>query len=81
MQVKWFKDCKTDQEKKKRQELVKSYVAVLDILSKICYNSISELESVPDYKNPAWAYEQANLLGQIKVYKEIIKMCNLDKDH
>lgn len=80
MQAKWLSDCKTDEDRRKRKEALLGSQLILDILSKVCYNSTIQDKSENDYDNPNWAYKQADLVGYKRAMNEIIKMCNL-KDH
>lgn len=80
MQAKWLSDCKTDEDRRKRKEALLGAQLILDILSKVCYNSTIQDKSENDYNNPNWAYKQADLVGYKRAMNEIIKMCNL-KDH
>jgi hypothetical protein len=81
VQSKWFLDCKTEAERQKRKELVENAQVALDILAKICYNSIRDVEkSSEDYSSPSWAFQQADIVGQKKAYNAILKMCEKSKD-
>lgn len=83
MQTKWYTGCKTPEDKKKRQDNVQMSSEVLDILKKICYNSILDDQSISktDYDSPSWSHLQAHKNGRIEALNEIIKMCDLKGDH
>jgi hypothetical protein len=81
VQVKWFLGCRTEEDKESRRQLIYNNKPALDILLKICYNSIRELESSSeDFSNSNWAIQEAARAGERKALKQIIKMCNLDKE-
>lgn len=72
----WFKDCKTDEEKLERKELVKNSKPTLKILRIIVEGLLAEAESERSnkkllYESPAWAYIQADNNGVIRTLKQI----------
>lgn len=84
MQVKWFKDCKTQEDKDKRKNILLGNKESLDILSKICYNIVldEQKSSQADYDSTSWSHKQAHKNGRIEALQDIIKMCDLTtKDH
>lgn len=81
MLANWFAGVKSPEEKEKRQLSVESGAAALDILAKICYNSISDAEKVSliDYDSPSWSHKQADHNGYVRAMREIIKLCEINK--
>lgn len=84
MQLKWYGDLKTPEDKKKREQTILNCSEALDILAKICYNSIHNEQSIStvDYDSPSWSHKQADKNGYIRALKDIAKMCETHtKDH
>lgn len=81
MQAKWLAGVKTPEEQEKRRLAVESAASALDILAKMCYNSISDIEkvSITDYDSPSWSHKQADQNGYARAMREIIKLCEINK--
>lgn len=71
---------------KEQRELVKEIFEksdfLLDILRKVCYNTIRECENVSrkDYDTAGWAFEQAHRNGQVDALKELLKIIEIKKE-
>jgi len=72
----WIQGAKTPEERDKVKKMVQGNHFVLDKLSEICYNLVTELENVSrsDYDSAGWAYEQAHRNGEVAALKLIIKL-------
>lgn len=80
LQGKWFIDCKTQEEKDKREQTVRNSRFILDILTKLIENELKELSArkIADYDCPSWAYQQADKNGAISALSKILLLTKLE---
>lgn len=78
MNLQWFRGCSTEEDRQQVRLIVENSSNVLDILSKICYNSINTNQNISsdDYNNPGWLAKQAHINGRNEAFREIIKLTN-----
>lgn len=82
MQILWTSHLKDQKEKEDFKLYVKSSGRVLDRLKQILKDKQEAIEKgkgEEDYKNPSWAYLQADRNGAKRVLEEIISLITLDK--
>lgn len=82
MQTDWFKDCKTEEEKKERKELVKTAKPTLKVLKNILEKRI-EAEMLygvkkERYDSPVWSHVQADVNGSVRTLQSILSLLDLD---
>ena len=77
MHTAWFKGLTKDQKEKRKQFLLANQ-EVLDMLAEVLENDFQEYE--PDYKNPSWAYEQADVNGHNRAVRRVLNLITLTKD-
>ncbi len=72
----WFKDCKTDEDRKAKQSRLLSAKGILEELKTYADNRFSEAARVTskNYDNAGWACEQAHRNGQMEAYEEIWRL-------
>ncbi len=81
MKVQWLEGTKGEE-----RRLLKEYVLgskkLLDILSKMLYNMYKDADevSLKDYDSPSWSERQAHLNGKKEVIRDLIALCNLQRD-
>jgi len=80
----WYKDCKTDAERKERKELVNSAKPTLKVLRKVLDGLLMELESERSnkkllYESPAWAYIQADNNGAVRAVKQVLSLLDQEE--
>lgn len=78
MNVKWSSHIKDSKDKKDFEAYVKNSSSILERLTDLIEKKIEDAE-VPkaDYESSAWAYKQADRIGQIRAYKEILSLTKL----
>lgn len=78
---KWYEECKTKEDKEKKEKFVRAAKPVFDELTQHIEDMIARKERsrVVDYENPSWAYLQADNLGAIRAYKEVIALITIDQ--
>ena len=64
--------------KKDFEDVVKNSSMLLDRLTEIVEQQIESIQntSKEDYDNSAWAYKQADRNGQVRAYRDILKLTN-----
>jgi hypothetical protein len=69
----WISHLKTDEEKEKFKNYIASSQGVLERLEAILDNKlhVRQVFKEEDYKNPSWAYAQADRNGYVRALKEI----------
>ena len=79
MDTRWYKGFNKDKKAKdKRTAEILSYRNAYDALKEVLEDQFEE--STPDYKNPSWAYEQADVNGRNQMLKKVINLITIDKD-
>jgi len=79
MDTRWYKGFKEKDAKDKRTREILAYRNAYDTLKEVLEDQFEE--SVPDYKNPSWAHEQADVNGANRKLRQVIKLITiLDKD-
>jgi hypothetical protein len=73
MRPSWLQGVDPD-EREAREKLVKEYSDAWNLLYQVLRTKLKRLPEAPDYTNPAWAYEMANINGQNKMLREILGM-------
>jgi hypothetical protein len=73
LDIKWTSHLKSEEEQKKFREYVLSSVGVLKRLETILKEKevSREVFTEEDYKNPSWAYMQADRNGYVRALKEV----------
>ena len=53
---------------------------LLDIVSKLCYNRLNDLNKITssDYDSPSWAYKQSHINGQKEELERLIKLITIN---
>lgn len=77
MHTAWFKGLTKDQKEKRKQFLLANQ-EVLDLLAEVLEDDFQE--SAPDYNNPSWAYEQADVNGHNRAIRRVQNLIKLTKD-
>ena len=82
MQTRWFKGLNEQEEKDLRAGLVASDT-VLRRLGQLLQEDLTvsaaaQLSGV-QYESPSWAYQQADFIGQQRVYTKILRLINKEK--
>ena len=78
MNTKWSSHLKDAKERKSFEEYVSNCNTILERLTDIVSSRIDELEvPKPDYDSPSWGFKQADRIGQVRAYKEILKLTQL----
>jgi hypothetical protein len=77
MHTAWLKGLTKDQ-KEKRKKFLLANQEVLDLLAEVLENDFQEYE--PDYQNPSWAYEQADVNGHNRAIRRVLNLISLTKD-
>lgn len=77
MHTAWFKGLTKDQKEKRKQFLLANQ-EVLDLLAEVLEDDFQE--STPDYNNPSWAYEQADVNGHNRAIRRVQNLIKLTKD-
>lgn len=75
---KWFID---NPDREKRIEHVRHSRELLGIMAQIARNEISSLESTPfeDYSVPGWELREADRKGQIRSWRHVLSLCDLNQ--
>ena len=80
MQSRWFKGLDDTQKGELRSTLLLSNF-VFSRLSKLIQEDLDACikgqESKDRYESPVWAYLQADYIGKIRAYKEILRLINI----
>jgi hypothetical protein len=78
---KWYSHLKGEKDKKDFEGYIKNSVNLLDRLTDIVNQKIIELEcpSTEDYSTASWGFKQADRIGQLRAYREILKLTDLRK--
>jgi len=78
MNTRWSSHLKGD-EAKKFAEYVSNCNTILERLTDIVNQQCQALEcpSQLDYDSPSWAHKQADRIGQLRAYREILKLTDL----
>lgn len=81
MQHQWFSHLPQDKREEFKQ-LVLNSSTVLDRLKDIVYNMSKngEESKTEDYDSPSWAYRQADKNGQLRAYRDILKLLDIRSD-
>jgi hypothetical protein len=75
----WTSHLKTNKEREDFSGYVRNSGSLLERLTTIIKDRIDELDcpSKADYDNSAWPYKAADRNGQLRVYREMLKLTNL----
>lgn len=76
MKSTWFSYLPID-EVSFRKEKVKKFYDAWELLTEVLNNKLENTSYVPDYKNAAWAYEQAHCNGKKEALKELISLLDI----
>ena len=75
MNSKWFKDCKTEEEKNKKRKELNSYEAA--------FNAIIEILEEPvvraNFDIPGWEGHMAYHAGRKDMYEKLMSLINLER--
>ena len=76
--TRWYKHCKTQEEKVQVQAALSEAQFVFRILDKLIQEDLrvtyKEKITKESYKDPSWAYHQADKNGEIRAYTKILKL-------
>jgi len=76
----WFKNLKTEGEKKAFGQQLRNSVEVLERLQDLIKEDMKSWEITEyNYSNPSWAYQQAHINGQRSYASKLLKLLNLDQ--
>jgi hypothetical protein len=75
MHTKWFKNCKTEEEREKRKQELLSYRNAFEELSILLKEQFEE--AAPDYDNPSWSHAQADVNGANRKLKQILNLLEI----
>ena len=85
MGSKWFFDCKTEEEKKKREEFLKEqkylFSLLKEILEKDLRSTESEMSSTKRYDDQSWPYKQADYLGTKRALQDVIDLITIGENN
>lgn len=83
MKVEWFKDCKNEDEKQERREVVLSAGPILEVLRMILARRLADKtedrKKRKMYDNPNWALVQADLTGAERELEELLDLMTLEE--
>ena len=81
MKARLTKDCKTQEEKKKRREYLLEHKFIFDLLINLLQEDVDRLEkkriSDTRYEEPNWVYQQADMNGEIRSKQDMIKLLTI----
>lgn len=77
MHTAWFKGLAKDQKEKRKQFLLANQ-EVLGLLAEVLEDDFQDY--TPDYSNPSWAYEQADVNGHNRAIRRVKALVNFEKD-
>ena len=86
MKTKLLRGCKTQKEKKDRQDYLLEHKFIFNLLSEICNEELQILEKEQLNKNrydePSWVYKQADYNGSKRTYEKLLDLLNIEvKSH
>jgi hypothetical protein len=74
----WYQGCKTKEERVKRYESITSNLGSLQVLQDLLKKRLEitqeQVYSEKNYADASWSQKQADLLGQMRVYSEMLKL-------
>jgi len=83
MDLRWFKYCKTEQEKQEIKDYLAAASFLLDRMRKILEEelaiSIKESSDKKKYELPSWSEYQADSLGEQRTLRKVLSLITLDK--
>ena len=78
MHVLWTSHIKDDEEKEEFRKYVNNSSALLDRLTEIVRTKIQAAETIrlseKGYASPSWGYRQADLIGYLRAWHEILSL-------
>jgi hypothetical protein len=82
LNIKWFIGLQAEDDKNKRESIIRGSREALDILSQIIKQEITSLNIPPasDYDSPSWAYKEADRLGQLRALTKLLNLTQLKKE-
>jgi hypothetical protein len=75
MDSRWYKGFKEKEAKDKRTREILAYRNAFDALKEVLEGQFEE--STPDYKNPSWSHEQADVNGANRKLRQIINLITI----
>ena len=78
---KWSSHLKDEKDKKDFEGYIKNSINLLERLTDIVNQKVLELQcpSAEDYTTASWAFKQADRIGQLRAYRENLKLKDLKK--
>lgn len=73
----WLKGL-TEEQRDKRKQFLLANQEVFDLLAEVLQKDFEDY--TPDYKNPSWAYEQADVNGHNRAIKRVLNLIKLNKE-
>lgn len=80
MDARWFKGCKTADEKKQRTQELLGYRNAFDHLREILDSDFKKKEANRDYSDEGWHYRQIAINEYNAVLNDVLKLITLNKD-
>lgn len=70
----WFQDCKTQEDRERREQLLRVSGAFAEVLIKLLEPRQDRTNKFQDYDTPAWQYKLAHRNGQQEELDFILKL-------
>jgi hypothetical protein len=70
----WFQDCKTKEDRERREQLLRVSGAFAEVLIKLLEPRQDRTNKFQDYDTPAWQYKLAHRNGQQEELDFILKL-------
>lgn len=80
MQTQWTSHLKTEEEKEKFRDMVRSSSTVIARLKDICHNKLEGIDrpKEEDFESPSWAQKTAYTIGQRKVLADLLNLLTIE---
>lgn len=74
----WLQGADSPEERNRRSDLVRHSEATLNLLAAVARVELDKLGTAPfaDYDSPNWAFKEADRKGQVRVWRNILLLCN-----
>lgn len=80
MDARWFKGCKTADDKKQRTQELLGYRNAFEHLKEILGSDFLKKEANRDYSDEGWHYRQIAINEYNAVLSDVLKLITIDKD-
>ena len=83
MNTDWLKDCKSEEDKKARKDMIRTAAPTLKVLRRIIERKLEEesadhLKKVK-YDSPSWAYIQADSIGCMRTLNYVLSLLDQEE--